>query len=277
MSSAVDRWQIKIDDLKHLPGYSPHSQDYDDAWNVVGAWRPNSPQGALADPERPHRRGARRSARHVEPPAVRARGQGRLDVRPRRRRHEGGTGSEPVRAACAARAGVSAGGRRLSAVGGRGGVHGQRRARLPAARLSRRCGADSGAVVGRADGGAGRRHVVPGQGHRPSGARLQGRRRLQRHRIGVPPDPGAARAGEEVEREEGARPALPRPPSPGELQCRQDRRRRLGELGAGLVHLRHARGRAAVADPEGVPPGDRARASAPRRPTIRSWATTRRP
>src|ERR1043166_5954238 len=32
----VDRWQIKIDDLKHLPGYSPHSQDYDDAWNVVG-------------------------------------------------------------------------------------------------------------------------------------------------------------------------------------------------------------------------------------------------
>ena len=40
---SVDRWQIKIDDLKHLPGYSPHSQDYDDAWNVVGAWRPNSP------------------------------------------------------------------------------------------------------------------------------------------------------------------------------------------------------------------------------------------
>ena len=41
----VDRWQIKIDDLKHLPGYSPHSLDYDDAWNVVGAWRPSSPKG----------------------------------------------------------------------------------------------------------------------------------------------------------------------------------------------------------------------------------------
>ena len=41
----VDRWQIKIDDLKHLPGYSPHSQDYDDAWNVVGAWRPSNPKG----------------------------------------------------------------------------------------------------------------------------------------------------------------------------------------------------------------------------------------
>ena len=42
---SVDRWQIKIDDLKHLPGYSPHSQDYDDAWNVVGTWRPGSPKG----------------------------------------------------------------------------------------------------------------------------------------------------------------------------------------------------------------------------------------
>jgi acetylornithine deacetylase len=42
---SVDRWQIRIDDLKHLPGYSPHSQDYDDAWNVVGSWRPESPTG----------------------------------------------------------------------------------------------------------------------------------------------------------------------------------------------------------------------------------------
>ena len=41
----IDRWQIKIGDLKHLPGYSPHSQDYDDAWNVVGAWRPGNPKG----------------------------------------------------------------------------------------------------------------------------------------------------------------------------------------------------------------------------------------
>ena len=42
---SIDRWQIKIDALKHLPGYSPHSQDYDDAWNVVGAWRPTNPKG----------------------------------------------------------------------------------------------------------------------------------------------------------------------------------------------------------------------------------------
>ena len=42
---SIDRWQVKIEDLKHLPGYSPHSLDYDDAWNVVGAfthyWSPS--------------------------------------------------------------------------------------------------------------------------------------------------------------------------------------------------------------------------------------------
>ncbi|HKU94469.1 MAG TPA: ArgE/DapE family deacylase [Vineibacter sp.] len=41
----IDRWQIHVDDIKHLPGYSPKHVDYDDAWNVVGAWRPNNPKG----------------------------------------------------------------------------------------------------------------------------------------------------------------------------------------------------------------------------------------
>ncbi|MBM3643162.1 MAG: ArgE/DapE family deacylase [Alphaproteobacteria bacterium] len=41
----VDRWQIRLDDIKHLPGFSPHAQEYDDAWNVVGAWRPSSGSG----------------------------------------------------------------------------------------------------------------------------------------------------------------------------------------------------------------------------------------
>src|SRR5882757_6848829 len=70
----VDRWQIRIDDLKHLPGYSPHSQDYDDAWNVVGAWRPGSPKGRSlilnghidVVPEGPHEMWAR----HPFEPAV---------------------------------------------------------------------------------------------------------------------------------------------------------------------------------------------------------------
>ena len=44
---------------------------------------------------------------------------------------------------------------------------------------------------------------------------------------------------------------------PGEFQRRQDRRRRLGELGAGVVHLRHARRRVAVAEAARRPAGDR--------------------
>src|SRR4029450_8585375 len=41
---SVDRWQLKIDDLKHLPGYSPHSHDYDDACNARPG-RPANPKG----------------------------------------------------------------------------------------------------------------------------------------------------------------------------------------------------------------------------------------
>ncbi len=42
---SVDRWQIHLDDIRHLPGYSPTQQDYADAWNVVGSWRPANPAG----------------------------------------------------------------------------------------------------------------------------------------------------------------------------------------------------------------------------------------
>ena len=36
----VDRWQVRVDDIQHLPGFSPVAVSYDDAWNVVGAHRP---------------------------------------------------------------------------------------------------------------------------------------------------------------------------------------------------------------------------------------------
>ena len=39
----VDRWKLDVDDFKHLPGFSPVSIDYDNSYNVVGAWRPESP------------------------------------------------------------------------------------------------------------------------------------------------------------------------------------------------------------------------------------------
>ncbi|MBT3372706.1 MAG: ArgE/DapE family deacylase [Rhodospirillaceae bacterium] len=42
---SVDRWQLDVDDFKHLPGFSPVSIPYDNSYNVVGAWRPASPNG----------------------------------------------------------------------------------------------------------------------------------------------------------------------------------------------------------------------------------------
>ena len=42
---AVDRWKVNVEDIRHLPGFSPVSVSYDDAWNVVGAHRPRETQG----------------------------------------------------------------------------------------------------------------------------------------------------------------------------------------------------------------------------------------
>lgn len=42
---AVDRWKIEVDDIKHLPGFSPVAVSYDNAWNVVGAHRPANAKG----------------------------------------------------------------------------------------------------------------------------------------------------------------------------------------------------------------------------------------
>ena len=42
---AVDRWQIEIDAIRHLPGFSPVHVDYDNAFNVVGSHRPRSVKG----------------------------------------------------------------------------------------------------------------------------------------------------------------------------------------------------------------------------------------
>lgn len=37
---AVDRWKIEVDDIRHLPGFSPVAISYDNAFNVVGTHRP---------------------------------------------------------------------------------------------------------------------------------------------------------------------------------------------------------------------------------------------
>ena len=37
---AVDRFKVDLEQIRHLPGFSPVAVSYDDAWNVVGASRP---------------------------------------------------------------------------------------------------------------------------------------------------------------------------------------------------------------------------------------------
>jgi acetylornithine deacetylase len=41
----VDRWQIDVDDIKHLPGFSPVAVSYENAINVVGVHRPKEATG----------------------------------------------------------------------------------------------------------------------------------------------------------------------------------------------------------------------------------------
>jgi acetylornithine deacetylase len=41
----VDRWRVDIDDISHLPGFSPVSISYDNAFNVVGTSRCAAPKG----------------------------------------------------------------------------------------------------------------------------------------------------------------------------------------------------------------------------------------
>lgn len=42
---AVDRWRIEIDDIRHMPGFSPVHVDYDNAFNVVGTTRAVAAKG----------------------------------------------------------------------------------------------------------------------------------------------------------------------------------------------------------------------------------------
>ncbi len=41
----VDRWRIDVDDISHLPGFSPVSISYENAFNVVGAQRAEAAKG----------------------------------------------------------------------------------------------------------------------------------------------------------------------------------------------------------------------------------------
>ncbi|HML08569.1 MAG TPA: ArgE/DapE family deacylase [Xanthobacteraceae bacterium] len=42
---AVDRFQVRLEDIRHLPGFSPVHVNYDNAFNVVGCQRVANPRG----------------------------------------------------------------------------------------------------------------------------------------------------------------------------------------------------------------------------------------
>lgn len=41
----IDRWRLRESDIAHHPGFSPVAVSYENAWNVVGTWRPEAEAG----------------------------------------------------------------------------------------------------------------------------------------------------------------------------------------------------------------------------------------
>lgn len=42
---SVDRFLVDLDEIRHLPGFSPVHVNYENAWNVVGTYRSEAPKG----------------------------------------------------------------------------------------------------------------------------------------------------------------------------------------------------------------------------------------
>ena len=43
--AVMDRWRVTEADIKHHPGFSPIDVSYENAWNVVGSFRPQKEAG----------------------------------------------------------------------------------------------------------------------------------------------------------------------------------------------------------------------------------------
>ena len=123
----------------------------------------------------------------------------------------------------------------IRAVGGRGGIHRQRRPDDPPARLPGRRRADPRARGREARARQYRRAVVHRGGPGRAGPRARDGRGRQRHRRHLPGDRQAPGGRGPLERREGRAPAFRVRGPPDQPQHRQDRGRRLGLLGPGLV------------------------------------------
>ena len=60
---AVDMWRVDVEAIRDLPGFSPVAVSYDDAFNVVATHTAAKRDRPLADPQRPYRCRADRTAR----------------------------------------------------------------------------------------------------------------------------------------------------------------------------------------------------------------------
>ncbi len=67
---AVEMWAMHVDELQHLPGFSPVTVSYDNAFNVVGSHRAQKRQGHSLILERPYRRRTRRPIEYVDHTSV---------------------------------------------------------------------------------------------------------------------------------------------------------------------------------------------------------------
>ena len=81
----VDRWQINLDDIRHLPGFSPVIGSYDDAVNVGRHAQKPDVNGPFPDPQRSYRCCPGWSAGYVGRAPLLAQSGRRLDVWSRRR------------------------------------------------------------------------------------------------------------------------------------------------------------------------------------------------
>ena len=178
-------------------------------------------------------------------PPFAASDRGRPHARSRRQRHEVGRVRHGVRARRAAHGRLSARRRRLRADRDGGGVHRQRRALHAGARLSRRRLPDPRADRRQDPARHRRRDVVPPAHPRPARARQRERARHQRHPLRLRPDRGPARPHARSQRAGQGAPLVQPHPQSDQVQPRQDRRRRLGQLHARLVRGRLPHRRAA--------------------------------
>ena len=199
----MDRFAMDRAAIEAHPGGSPWSEHHSKAPIVVAIHHPRQETGRSLILQS-HLDVVLAWARSdVAAQAIWRRDRGRLDVRPRRGRHEGRCCRQCLRARCAASSRPAAGGDGLRAVSRRGRIDRQRRPDDASARLQGRCGANPRAGGQQAGPGQCRRDLVPGRGARRARACTRDGSGRQCHRCRLPGDRPVAPTRSRVEHAQG--------------------------------------------------------------------------